>query len=111
MPSQPIPLPRDKVVDHYFMEHRAKLIDIAAYLDRVDRAQAESSPIGNQAPEKDFRHAAFEAALEILTDGQPDRARRVLEFFSDPTTELPQSAQGVQGAAGAYLPASSEGAQ
>ncbi len=26
----------DEVVDQYFLEHRAKLLDLAAFLDRVD---------------------------------------------------------------------------
>ena len=29
---------RQQVLDLYFMENRAKLIDLAAFLDRVDRA-------------------------------------------------------------------------
>jgi hypothetical protein len=29
---------REQVIDLYFMEARAKLIDLAAFLDRVDRA-------------------------------------------------------------------------
>ena len=77
----------------YFMEHRARLIDIAAYLDRVDRGQG--------ADPGDFRDAAFRRALLILTDGESQRARRILELFSDESTDLPQSADGMKGASGA----------
>jgi hypothetical protein len=87
------PQTKQQVVDTYFMEHRARLVDIAAYLDRVDRGQGDD-PL-------DFRDVAFRRAVEILLDGQPQRARRVLELFSDHTSELPQSADGMKGAMGA----------
>ena len=88
------PLPRSEVVDRYFLEHRAKLIDIAAFLDRVQRAD----PGGE---DEDFRMAAFREALRILGGREPGRARRVLELFSDPTTD-PIAKAGLKGAAGAY---------
>jgi hypothetical protein len=84
---------KQQVIDMYFMEHRARLIDIAAYLDRVDRGQG--------ADPGDFRDAAFRRALLILTDGESQRARRILELFSDESTDLPQSADGMKGASGA----------
>lgn len=87
------PQTKQQVIDSYFMEHRAKLIDLAAYLDRIDRGQGEAV--------HDFRDVAFRAAIEILTDGQPNRAKRILESFSDFTPDLPQSAEGMKGAAGA----------
>lgn len=77
------------------MEHRAKLIDIAAFLDRVDRATDASNA------KEDFRMAAFRAALDILRDGKPQRARRVLELFSDPTTD-PIATAPMKGALGAH---------
>ncbi|MHC5001830.1 MAG: hypothetical protein ACYTJ0_01790, partial [Planctomycetota bacterium] len=80
--------------DLYFMEHRAKLIDIAAFLDRVDRAAGDGG-------EADFRMRAFRDALEILREPGPDRARRVLELFSDHTTAPLESAAGLKGAHGA----------
>ena len=91
------PMPRPKVVDTYFMEHRAKLLDVAAFLDRIDRA----APSSEDEPE-DFRVEALRQAAAILTDGKPQRARRMLEFFSDPTTEPLASAAGMKGASGTY---------
>lgn len=89
------PASRDKVVDLYFLEHRAKLIDIAAFLDRVDRAPARDGG------ETDFRVEAFRRALAILSDGDPDRARRVLEALSDHSTDPIESAADMKGAFGA----------
>lgn len=89
----PPPLARGTVLDLYFLEHRAKLLDLAAFLDRLDRAT-----VG--AP--DFRETAFRDALKILSEAEPSRARRILERLSDPTLEVPESAHGTKGATGAY---------
>jgi hypothetical protein len=82
---------RQQVLDLYFMENRAKLIDLAAFLDRVDRAEGEA----------DFRLAAFRQALGQLAGGQPERARQVLLSLSDPTVEPVAQAPG-KGASGAW---------
>ncbi|MEX2303567.1 MAG: hypothetical protein WD733_21675 [Bryobacterales bacterium] len=95
-PKTSCPLSRPEVVDRYFLEHRAKLIDIAAFLDRVDRA----TPRGEG---EDFRMAAFREALKILDSGESGRARRVLEHLSDPSAE-PIAKAGTKGAAGAHNP-------
>jgi hypothetical protein len=88
------PLDRTELINLYFLEHRAKLIDIAAFLDRLDRA-------GDAGKDKDFRIKAFRKAAEILTDESPDKAKRILEVFSDHTTDLPESAPQSKGALGA----------
>ncbi|MFM7287022.1 MAG: hypothetical protein ACKOEL_07040 [Planctomycetota bacterium] len=86
------PLTRPQVVDLYFMEHRARLLDVAAFLDRVDRAGAGDD---------DFRMQAFRRAVSVLQDGRPERARRILELLSDPSTE-PIAKAGMKGATGAH---------
>lgn len=87
------PQTRQAVINTYFMEHRAKILDIAAYLDRIDRGSGE-------APQ-DFRDHAFREALKILITDSPHRARRILELFSDTSLDIPQSADGMKGAVGA----------
>lgn len=87
---------RSTVIDTYFMEHRAKIIDIAAFLDRYDRA-ADGPAEGDE----DFRMRAFRDALALLTDGQTNRAARVLDLLSDHTTDPIPSAAGMKGADGA----------
>jgi len=67
---------RQQVLDLYFLDARHKLIEIAAFLDRVDCAEGDA----------DFRLKAFQSALGELT-GKKDRARNVQLAFSDPTTE------------------------
>ena len=82
---------RQQVLDLYFMEARAKLIDIAAFLDRVERSEGEA----------DFRLASFTHALTALGTGKSGRARSVLLSLSDPTTE-PIAAATTKAASGAW---------
>ena len=82
---------RTELLDLYFMENRAKLIDIAAFLDRVDRGEGEA----------DFRYAAFKQALNELSRGDAERAKNVLLSLSDPTVEPIPAAPG-KGAVGAW---------
>ncbi len=87
---------RQQVVDRYFLEHRARLLDLAAFLDRIDRAR-DARP-GDDAP-ADHRLAALRDAIPLLIDGRPERARRILELFSD-SSASPIPAAGTKGATG-----------
>ena len=82
---------RRQILDLYFVEARSKLVDVAAFLDRAQRAGGAD----------DFRLKSFRAALGQLRSGGPDRARRVLASLSDPTTE-PIKAAGNKNACGAW---------
>jgi hypothetical protein len=90
-PSLAFPMTRQQVLDLYFMDARSKLIDIAAFLDRVDRSEGDP----------DFRLEAFRKALAELQLGEPVRARSVLMSLSDPTLEPIAKAPG-KGAVGAW---------
>ncbi len=79
------------LVDHGFVPMRAKVIEVAAFLDRVERYGVAD----------DFRCAALREAAALLVDGKPERARRILEALSDPTTEPAASAAG-KAAVGAW---------
>ena len=96
------PAPRSRVIDLYFMEHRAKLIEIAAFLDRLERAEDD---LGRE----DYRVEAFRDAIKVLVDGKPQRAKRVLDLFSDPTETPIPSAADLKGAYGAWQGARDEG--
>jgi hypothetical protein len=67
---------RQQVLDLYFMDARAKLLDIAAFMDRVERAEG---------PE-DFRMKAFRDTISVLKT-KKNRAEKVLLSFSDPTKQ------------------------
>ena len=82
---------RNQLLDLYFLEARAKLIDIAAFMDRVDLGEDEA----------DFRYDAFRQALKELNRGDAERAKSVLLSLSDPTAEPIEKAPG-KGAIGAF---------
>jgi len=82
---------RQQVLDLYFMDARSKLIDLAAFLDRLDRADGEA----------DFRLPAFRNALGELQADRPERAKGVLLALSDPSTE-PIPAATTKAACGAW---------
>lgn len=81
---------RQQVLDLYFLDARHKLIEIAAFLDRLERSQGAD----------DFRIAAFRAALGKLSAGGGNRAKDVLLTFSDHSIEPVEKAPG-KGAVGA----------
>ncbi len=74
------PLTQKQLIDEYFMEHRTKVLDIAAFLDRMDRSIERNA-------DDDFRIVAFREALSALCTANSDRVERVQMIFSDPTTE------------------------
>jgi hypothetical protein len=82
---------RQQILDLYFLEARARLIDVAAFLDRVERAEGPG----------DFRLSAFEEALKKLSAARGNRAEQMLTAFSDPTSE-PLPAATTKGACGAW---------
>jgi len=82
---------RQQVLDLYFMDARCKLIELAAFLDRVERSDGEA----------DFRLAAIREALPLLQSVQRDKAKAVLLSLSDPTSEPLLSAPG-KGACAAW---------
>lgn len=89
-PFRPACAPR-VIVDHGFIPVRAKLIEVAAFLDRVERYGAAD----------DFRCAALRDAARLLVDGKGERARRILERLSDPTTK-PDAESSGKAALGAW---------
>jgi hypothetical protein len=80
-----------QLLDLYFIEARSKLIDLAAFLDRLDRAEGEA----------DFRLAAFMRALAQLSLRAPNRTECVLLELSDRTPE-PVPAAATKAACGAW---------
>jgi hypothetical protein len=82
---------RQQVLDHYFLDARGKLIELAAFLDRVERAGGKD----------DFRMKSFRAALTHLNSRSKHKAKQVLLTFSDPTPK-PIPAATTKAACGAW---------
>lgn len=89
------PQSRHELLDRTFLEHRAKLLDLAAFLDRCERCDSDDT--------EDFRLDAMRGAMKLLLDDQPQRAKRVLEWLSDESADLLDVAPG-KGATGAPPP-------
>ena len=84
---------KSELLNLQFIEARHSLVELAAFLDRFDRH--EGPP--------DFRHEALKKALPILLENRPDRARKILESISDPSSD-PVPHASTQGASGAPKP-------
>ena len=61
--ASPSPLGVPELTDEYFIENRNRLLEIAAFLDRLDRADAGRT-------RADFRIRAFREALAALPEDQ-----------------------------------------
>ncbi|MGH7574607.1 MAG: hypothetical protein ACREM1_05675 [Longimicrobiales bacterium] len=96
------------LVDDAFLESRNRALELAAFLDRLDRA-------GGATPESDYRVRAFYECLDVLRSREPGRVERVHMILSDPTVK-PLETTDQKNANGAYdhwrqaVPVSVEGA-
>lgn len=88
---------RQEILDLYFIDARSKLIEVAAFLDRVERAPGPA----------DFRMDGMRQAIQALDLTGTDRTRQVLLALSDPTSEPIAAAPG-KGAVGAYQKSKSD---
>lgn len=75
-PKLPNPLTARQVLDTYFLETRCKLIEIAANLDRLDRAR-DLADIRS-----DHRLTFLAEALQILASPAPNRAELIERLYS-----------------------------
>jgi len=81
------PLPSAKALEAYFLEVRAKILEVAAILDRIGRGK-DASGVGD-----DPRVQKIRQALEVLMDQSGGRVERIQKIFSldyDPRWEKPQ---------------------
>lgn len=88
------PLTATQLVDEYFIENRNRLVEVAAFLDRLDRAD-------RAVASTDFRVQALTDAIAVLATNSESRVRDIQMLFSDPTTE-PLAALDRKGAVGAW---------
>jgi hypothetical protein len=79
----PLPLSAAEVLNREFLEVRAKVLEVAAALDRLERAEG--------AVDDDPRLKRIHEALGLLTTHQGDRAEQVQLVFSRAYDEKWQS--------------------
>ena len=71
----------DEVLDHYFLDARCQLLEIAAMLDRYDAGrQGASDPPADKRLDLIYESLAMLAQREVTTE----RSERLLNLFSDP---------------------------
>ncbi len=73
MPNEPSSL---SIVDREFLPIRAKILEIAASLDRAERATGD--------PTTDPRWQQLESGLRLLLQKKGDRAEHIQMLFSHP---------------------------
>ena len=92
------PLTTGQIVDEYFIENRTRLLELAAFLERIERSSNGADPA------RDFRIAAFHQALHVLASNAPDKMDQIQFIFSDSTVE-PREKLDTKSASGAWNPA------
>jgi Fe-S cluster assembly ATPase SufC len=90
------PLSQRELIAEYFMEHRVQVLELAAFLDRLDRARELDAA-------DDFRLRSIREALAVLSGGDGSRVERVQMIFSDPRSGLLDELD-TKSAKGAYDP-------
>lgn len=89
-------VPAAELLERDFLEQRARLLELAAFLDRLDRAP------GGGGVRDDFRYRALLDMLGIVASKQPERAARILTALSDPGKEATKDRLPPGKAAGAW---------
>jgi hypothetical protein len=96
MSGEKSPMSAKEMLEVYFLENRARLIEIASFLDRIDRAK------NSETGKADFRYKAFKRGLKILLESEGNRTKAIQINFSDLSREPRKSAVGLKGAYGAW---------
>ena len=96
MAKQSCPMTAKEVIDAYFIENRWRILEIAAFLDRVDRSKDP------EAGKKDFRYRALKNALKILVESGEERTEALQRNFSDLSAEPVEVGPVFKGTFGAW---------
>ena len=73
---KPVSLSAQKVLTEEFFLSRSKILDLAATLDRLDRAEGSVDQLQQRQ--------LLQQGIEILLDNEPDKAKRVQLLMSRP---------------------------
>ena len=66
-----------QILDRHYLEIRSKILDLAASLDRIERAADKASVLD------DPRLAKLQSGIKLLLTNATDRAEQVQMLFSD----------------------------
>ena len=70
------PMTAQAVLEREFLKARAKILEVGAILDRVDRADGDATG--------DRRRELLRRGVEVLLEDEPDRAEKIQMIFSLP---------------------------
>ncbi len=70
---------KNDVVDRFFLVARARVIELAAFFDRVERSE------GELADEQRAKTERLRKGLEMLLDSEAQKAKRTHMLFSLPS--------------------------
>jgi hypothetical protein len=84
------PMQAKDILDLYFIENRSRLLDLASFLDRIDRYEAA------EKAKTDYRYKALIKTIGLLLETSPERTKAIQVALSDPTTEPLDSALGLK---------------
>lgn len=90
MSTERSPMQAKQALETYFIDNRARLLEIASFLDRIDRYRDSG------AAKADFRYKAFIKALKLVTESAKDRTQNIQLLFSDLSTEPVETAVGLK---------------
>lgn len=68
-----------EILTESYLEVRAKLLEVAATLDRIDRSLGDGESLESEAQ---AQRKQLDAAIDILLTDGSDRAERVQQLFS-----------------------------
>ena len=75
------PKTASELLDMYFLQARSQVLETAAILDRIERAEGGAEALD------DSRLQKLREACDILKNGKHNRAEQFLLLFSDPIEE------------------------
>jgi hypothetical protein len=81
------PLPAARALDQFFLDTRSRLLDLAAFLDRVGRGEDAAAVAADPRAEK------IAKALGVLASDAPNKAELIQQLFSlayDPDWKRPK---------------------
>lgn len=75
------PMSAKEAIETYFLDNRARLLEISSFLDRIDRYKDSIEA------KSDYRYTSFIEALKLVIESENDRTRNIQLLFSDLSTE------------------------
>jgi hypothetical protein len=88
--KQNCPISAQEALEMYYLDNRARVLEIASFLDRIDRC-------GDSVSAKDdFRYKSFIKGLQLILECEKDRTKNLQLFFSDLSSDPIDSAAGLK---------------